>query len=483
MNMQISELEPKAVFGIFEEISSIPRGSGNTESIARYCMDFAKKHGLESYKDSGGNVMIFKPASKGFENSAPVILQGHMDMVCEKNVGCELDMTKCGLKLATDGKYVWAEDTTLGGDDGIAVAYILAILADKDAEHPPIEALLTNDEEIGLRGARELDPSRLKGKRLINIDSEEEGILTVSCAGGVRAVCTIPLNISENEYDFAYVINVGGLRGGHSGVDIANNRRNAVSVLARTLNKINAVATIRISKLSAGGRDNVIPKSAEAVVTLKAADAELIKDTVLRLERELREECETSEPDVFLSLTETEPPKRAVDSEGTSKVIFTILNMPCGVIYMNPDIDKMVRTSLNNGAAELESDNLKLSFFIRSSLESEKQSVAERLDEFITYLGGNIIFADDYPGWAYAPKSELRDIMVEVYKEQYGSEPRIEAIHAGLECGILSEKLCGADMVSFGPDLENVHTTDERMSIESVRRCRKYLLNVLKKLK
>lgn len=479
--MRVSELEPKRVMEIFEELSGVPHGSGNTALIADYCMSFAKKLGLRAVKDSGGNVMIFKDGSAGYENSEPVILQGHMDMVCEKRPDCGIDMENEGLRLATDGEYVWAEGTTLGGDDGIAVAYILAVLASDDIEHPPIEALITNDEEIGLRGAKELEAQFLKGRRLINMDSEDEGILTVSCAGGVRANCFIPMAMAKNSFNSALEITVGGLAGGHSGIDINNNRRNGIIVLARVLNRLGI--EFSVSELEGGGRDNVIPKSARAVICLDRENAERVRNMAAEAEAEFKIECASVEPEVFVSVKETAVPESCISAENTKKLVFTILNAPNGVISMNPDMEGMVRTSLNTGAATLKNDGLRLCFLLRSSVGSEKQALMERLENYISFIGGSVEFVDDYPGWAYTPESELRELMSEVFSEMYGREPVIEAIHAGLECGILSEKLGGADMVSFGPDLENVHTPDERMSVASVKRCWEYLIRVLGRLK
>jgi dipeptidase D len=482
--MRISDLAPKEVFRIFSDIASIPHGSGNTKELADYCIKFAKQRKLRVYKDNGGNVMIFKPGTSGYENSAPVILQGHLDMVCEKTPECTLDMDKDGLILCTDGEFVWADGTTLGGDDGIAVAYILAVLDSDNISHPPIEALLTNDEEVGLKGANELDASELTGKRLINIDSEDEGILTVSCAGAVRASCSVPLGFEPvDDTRLTYKLSISGLLGGHSGMDIINDRRNAACLLGRLFFSLSREISFGLCALESGGRVNVIPSSAEAVICINKSDSAALIRLVDEFSKILGAECSSSEPNVTVSVCETKPYSLQTDKASTRTVIFALTQMPYGIFAMNPDIPGMVRTSVNPGLAVIEDNTLKIAFLIRSNIGSEKQMLLERVTSLFEYIGGDVLPEADYPEWEYMPVSPLRELMVQVFKEQYGRDAVISSIHAGLECGILSGKLGGADMVSFGPDLENVHTVQERMSVASVARCWEYLINVLKKLK
>lgn len=475
-------LDPKEVFRYFAEIAAIPHGSGNTRQVGQYCMDLAAAHGLRSYRDDYGNVMLFKDGTPGYEESPPVILQGHLDMVCEKEPGCLLDMEKEGVKLLSDGTYIWADGTTLGGDDGIAVAYILALLVSEDISHPPLEALLTCDEEVGLRGARMLDASRLKGRYLINIDSEEEGILTVGCAGAVRAYCRIPLSPCGAEGSAA-VLRVGGLRGGHSGVDIDKNRHNAIKVLGLLLDTLYEAQGIRIASVHAEGKTNVIPQAAEAVICFDPAKEADIRQSVRSFSERIKKEYAAADPDVFADIGETGLPVSCLDRAGTEAVVFSLMQAPSGVYAMDPDIPGMVRTSLNLGSARTESDVLEMAFMIRSNTDLGKHILVRQLTWLTGHLKGDIRLEDDYPAWEYSRSSVLRDRMVQAYQDVYESMPAVCSIHAGLECGILSEKLPGVDMVSFGPDMENVHTPMERMSVSSVERCWKYLVHVLELLK
>lgn len=483
--MNICNLEPKKVFEFFSAISSIPHGSGNTEKIADYCIDFASKRGLKSYRDDGGNVMIFSKGTKGYEESEPVILQGHLDMVCEKDPDCKINMENEAITLCNDEKYIWADKTTLGGDDGIAIAYILAILDSDNIPHPPIEALLTNDEEIGMLGARELDASKLKAKRLINIDSEEEGILTVSCAGGVRAYCTLSLDFENTESKdlVAYDVEISGLTGGHSGIDINKNRKNAVKILSRLLEYVSSKCDFSISHLNGGGKENAIPQTAKVVLCVSDEQSQTFVKTVSDFYEILKTELVSTDPNVLITVNKTQLPEQSVTSDSTRKVIFALMQIPDGVQTMSPDIPNMVQTSLNLGTAVISDNALKMSFLIRSNAATGKQSVIQTLNSFVEYLDGKVIYKNDYPVWEYRADSHLRDIMVDVYKEVYADTPVIKAIHAGLECGILSAKIEDADMVSFGPNLFNVHTSKEKMDIESVKRCWNYLIKVLENLK
>ncbi len=359
-------MEPKEVFHYFAKISGIPHGSGNTRELEAYCIGFAREHGLESFQDAYGNVMLFKKGSPGYEDSFPVILQGHLDMVCEKEPACPLDMEKEAISLRTDGAYIWADGTTLGGDDGIALAYILALLAAKDIKHPPIEALFTRDEEVGLRGARMLDASRLKGKYLINIDSEEEGILTVGCAGAVRVSAQIPIS-AGSAYGCAKIVRIGGLRGGHSGIDIDKNRHNAAKMLGILLDDLCRAQDIRVASVCAEGRLNVIPQTAEAVICFDPAKQAGIEDAVQHFLEMLKKECAAVEPEAFAVLEEAALPEICADAAGTRDVVFALMQAPSGVYAMDPDIPGMVRTSLNLGDVRLEERVLKMGFMIRSN--------------------------------------------------------------------------------------------------------------------
>lgn len=480
--MQITELEPQKVFYYFSELAKIPHGSGNTRQIEQYCLDFAEKRGLDAYRDEYGNVMIFKDGTEGYEQSAPVILQGHLDMVCEKLPNCTKDMEREGIDIIVDGDILRADGTTLGGDDAIAAAYILALLDSDDIPHPPIEGLLTIDEETGLRGAHALDASRLKGRRLINIDSEEEGVLTVSCAGASRVSCEIPVD-SAAANGIAKEITIGGFLGGHSGIDINKNRKNAIKVLGELLYELNGSVAIQISSISAGGRLNVITPSAQAVVCVDKSEEEEFDKIVAAFDGKLKKECASAEPDAYVSAQTVSLPNLCADRDGTGKIIFALMQSPSGVRAMNADIPNLVQTSSNPGEAIFDGQTLKINFMIRSNADSDKVSLVKTVQSFVAYAGGTIKLGDDYPAWEYLSDSSLRDTMAAVYEEMYGEKPVITSIHAGLECGILTQKLPGADMVSIGPTMWNVHTPEERLDIKSCGRVWKYLLQVLKMLK
>ena len=480
----IAEFEPKKVFKFFEEISKIPRGSGNTSGIANYCLDFAKSRGFLTVKDDAGNIVIFAEGTEGYENSETVILQGHLDMVCEKTADCNIDMQNEPVKLCTDGEYIWADKTTLGADDGIAIAYMLAILDSPEIPHPPLEILLTNDEEVGLVGASAFDASILKGKKLINIDSEEEGVITVSCAGGVRAFCELPLDFVKSDSSMtAYKLEIKGLLGGHSGIDINKHRVNANIILARLLNHISKVTEIYVSELDGGKKTNVIAKYAGCVICFDKENIETVKNAVEQFSYIITKEIFYTEPNVKVAITPCEMPLYHANIESTRRLIFTVMQIPDGIQGMNPDIPEMVQTSLNLGELTLDDNTLKMGFLIRSNDAEGKQRTSEKLVSFVEYLGGSIELKHDYPAWEYRPYSALRDIMVSAYEEVYFDKPQISALHAGLECGVIGAKLSNIDMTSIGPQLLDVHTPYERMSISSAERCWRFLLKALEKCK
>lgn len=484
---KLKGLEPEKVYKYFEEISAVPRGSGNTEAIAAYCLEFAEKRGLRAVKDSGGNVIIYADGTEGYENSAPFIIQGHMDMVCEKTADCVKDMEKEGLDLCTDGKYVWAEGTTLGGDDGIALAFMFAVLDSDDIPHPPIEAVITRDEETGMYGAEELEYSLLKGKKLLNIDSEEEGILTVSCAGGITARCEFELSNQYIELPYGYEISVSGLLGGHSGVDIGKGRLNAFRMLAEPLSQISGA--FYFGGIGGGGKMNVIPQSASVIIGSES-------DCLADLEK-IIENCNAkklggdTDPDIVFAVREINSGDEQKYIEQTayfSYMVNFLKSFPTGVQSMSESIQGMVETSLNMGVLELKDNILSAEFLIRSNSDSGKNSVIDVVRSFADETAKEIklnkfdLFAE-YPSWEYREASPLRDLMADVFREMYGKEPVISGIHAGLECAIFSSKLADADMVSIGPDIHDIHTPDERMDIASVARTWDYVKEILKRSK
>lgn len=475
----LEQLEPKAVFQYFEEICEIPHGSGNMDQISDYCVRFAQKHGLEYVQDHMKNVIIIKEAAPGYEDKEPVIIQGHLDMVCEKQPGKEKDFLTEGLELHTDGEKIWADGTTLGGDDGIAVAYALALLAADDLKHPRLEIVLTVDEETGLYGAEAIDLSMLKGKKLINIDSEDEGIFTVGCAGGLTLECTIPVSV-EKKQGMLGTLEITGLLGGHSGVEIDQGHANANVLLGRVLYELNREVSVDIIAMEGGLKDNAIPRNAKANVLFDEKHLEQIQKILKDQEKILKNEYHAGDPDVTVRLTaETVGEAETADQASREKLLHTLLNIPNGVQNYSMDIKGLVETSLNMGIMKMKNRKLTLSFAIRSSMESAKHHLKDKVTLFTQMLGGTAEAHGDYPGWEYRPDSELREHFIEVYEKMYGKQPVVEIIHAGLECGLLSQKIEGLDCISFGPDMRGVHTFEETLDAGSVKRCWEFLCRVL----
>ncbi len=467
----LNGLKPNRVFYYFEDICAIPHGSGNTDKISDYCVEFAKAHSLEWVKDEYNNVIIRKPASKGYEGHGTVILQGHLDMVCEKAPDCDISFLSDGLDIALDGDFVFAKGTTLGGDDGIAVAMVLAILEDDTLSHPPIEALFTTDEETGMFGAEGLDVSNLRGKTLINIDSEEEGILTVGCAGGARVDIKLPLEKGSCDMP-CYKVTVNGLKGGHSGAEIDKGRLNSNITMGKFLASLPFV--YNIGDIRGGLKDNAIPRETVATVFCDgdietAAAAFALANKV--------------DTDSGLSVTvEKADGKECFDSDSSKKIADFLTVVPNGIVTMSPDIDGLVQTSLNLGVLRVENDTLSATIAARSSVNSEKYELLDRLEKIAESFGGEYASHSHYPAWEYRKNSPLRDTMTAVYERLYGASPTVAAIHAGLECGLFCEKIAGLDAVSFGPNLYGIHTTEERLSVCSVERTYNYLTEVLKSL-
>lgn len=478
------QLEPKKVFAYFEEICQIPHGSRNTKAISDYCVSFAKDHHLRYIQDEDNNVIIFKDASAGYENSEPVIIQGHLDMVCEKENGVDIDFEKDGLKLYVDGDFLKAEGTTLGGDDGIAVAYALAILDDSSLEHPPLEIVFTVDEEIGMLGAESMDLSMLKGRKLLNIDSDVEGIFLASCAGGLQAVCELPVSRVDAE-GTSYEIKVEGLLGGHSGSEIDKERGNAVWLLGRVLHSLSGELPISIEHLAGGLKDNAIPREAVANILLPSEDAQKeLCGRITSLEKELKKEYKSSDADITISCRKTGEGKKSVLHASTaSKILFFLRMMPNGIQHMSMDIAGLVETSLNAGIMKLTEDKFSVCFAVRSSVTGRKLEVVGRLTFLTEFLGGRITIGGDYPAWEYKKDSSMRKLMAETYQELFGEEAKIEAIHAGLECGLFSGKIPGLDCISFGPNNFDIHTPNERLSISSTEKIWKLLVEFLRRLK
>ncbi len=475
----LDNINPDRVMYYFEKLCSVPHGSGNTRAATAICREFARENDLEYIEDELGNCVIKKEAYPGYENAPTVIIQGHLDMVCEKEADCDIDMAAEGLKLCVSGDEIYAEGTTLGGDDGIAVAMALALLEDKTLPHPAIEALFTVDEEIGMVGATAFDTSILNGRMLINLDSEDEGVFTVSCAGGVVAACTLPV-IREAFDGTIYKISITGLKGGHSGAEIDRGRANADMLMGRVLNALNKEGAVRIVEVNGGLKDNAIPSSSTAVVV---TDFD-ITNIVNGFNDVFSHEYIIAEDSIKVAAEKiTSASYMPMDKNSTKRVITALCTYPNGIQSMSLEIQNLVKTSLNLGILKTEKDNVTASFCVRSSVFTEKQALTDRLELLTESLGGSIVLEGDYPPWEYMRESKLRDIMTEVFKRMYGKEPIIEAIHAGIECGILSGSMPGLECVSIGPDIKDIHTPSERMSISSVKRVWEYMLEVLKSIK
>ena len=479
----LENLKPERVFYYFEEICNIPHGSGNTKQISDYLVEFAKKKELRFIQDEMGNVVIFKEASKGYEESPTVILQGHVDMVCEKTATSQHDFEKDGLKLCVEGDEIYAKDTTLGGDDGIAVAYELAVLEDETLAHPAIEAVFTVDEEIGMGGAENIDLSVLKGKKLINIDSEEEGILTVGCAGGFGYNTEIPVT-RENAEGEKISIRIHGLLGGHSGAEIHKQRGNGHKMMGRLLNHVSLETDIRLISIAGGTKNNVISSECKAEILVAKEDADKVKASVAELKATWDKEFLGKEPGLTVDVEEESVSGVAVmNAESTKRVITYFIICPNGVQCYDRELEGLVETSLNLGIVETTKDAVKLESLVRSSMESKKADMKEILDTCARVVGANGKVQGGYPAWEYKVDSELRKVMVETFVEQYGKEPVVSTIHAGLECGLFLGKKPDLDCVSMGPDLLDIHSFNEKLDIASTQRTWEYLKGILAKLK
>ena len=476
----LEQLEPKKVFQIFEELSSVPRGTFYDEKVSNWCVEFAKNRNLEYIQDEAGNVIIKKPGTPGYEHSEPVIIQGHMDMVCEKEEGSDHNFETDPLELYIEDGYVKAKGTTLGGDDGIAIAYAFAILDSDDIPHPPLEIIITTDEEIGMGGANALDLSHIQGNILLNIDGEEEGIILAGCAGGVLETLTIPVT-REKVSGSVMAIKVKGLRGGHSGSQIHEQRGNANKILGRILNHLDQGTDIQIVSVNGGSKDNVIAGSSEAVIMAK--DLEKAKAIVNGMEADIKSEFSSDEPNFQVPVSVAEGTEHALSKEATRKVIFAMVGTPYGVQGFSRDLPGIVETSLNLGIIRTDEESIALMYYLTSSVNSQHQELKSIFQMWAERLGGSHEESGEYPAWMYQKESKIRPLMAEAYKEVTGKDAVISTVHAGLECGLLSAKKPTLDCVSFGPDIPDVHSVKERLDIASTARVWEMIKNVLAKLK
>lgn len=475
----LSNLEPNKVFYYFEEICKIPHGSGNVEKISDYLVDFAKERNLFYIQDAWKNVIIVKEATPGYEEEPAVILQGHMDMVAVKKPDYDIDMKTEGLQVAVKGDLIYAEGTSLGGDDGIAVAYALAILDSDTLKHPRLEVVITVDEEVGMDGAREIDLSMLQSHRMLNLDSEEEGIFLTSCAGGARMDCELTLEQTTMK-GISYEITVGGLQGGHSGAEIHKERGNSNCLMSRLLWELSARMPLGLVSMQGGLADNAIPRETKTKVVVPCENNPTFTEIVQRMEGEIKEELATKDPGFVLTASEgAEGTYSCVTAEDTARTAAFLHALPNGVQGMSADMQGLVETSLNMGLLEVAEGELHAGFALRSSVESAKKALIAKVAAIVNLAGGRYELSGDYPGWKYRVDSPLREKMIALYREMYGEEPKVEAIHAGLECGLLGSKIADLDCVSFGPQMSDIHTTEETLSISSTARVWEYLIRLL----
>ena len=483
MGKVLGHLEPKLVWNYFEEICQYPRPSKKEEKIAEYVFSVGKKLGLQTEKDKFGNILIRKPATKGKENLKTVVLQSHIDMVCEKNRGVEHDFDNDPIQPFVDGDWVKAKGTTLGADNGIGVAASLAVLEANDIEHGPIEALFTLDEETGLTGANRLKKGWLKADILINMDSEEIGILYIGCAGGKDTIAKLKAKLEKAPKNYsAFEINVMGLKGGHSGIDILLGRGNAIKILNRVIWGYSENNILRLASINGGSKHNAIPREAFAVVAVPKKDEKKLKKFVKKFNDEVKPEYKSVEPDLNVSIQKHEMPDKFIGEKVQRNLINALYSAPHGVIKMSNDIPGLVETSTNLAVVETVGKNINIVTSQRSSVESERVDMTNMVTSVFNLAGGSVTYNDGYPGWKPDVDSDILKVFKSTYKNIYGKEPEVAAIHAGLECGIIKEKYPDMDMISFGPTMIGVHSPDEKLQISTVPEFYKQLVNVLKNI-
>ena len=480
MLTELEALDYKKIFYYFSEIAAIPHGSGNVGKLADYLERFAIERNIRYVRDTADNLIFYKNATPGYENEPTLILQGHMDMVCEKEAGSDIDFTKDGLTLKTDGEWLKADRTTLGGDDGIAVAYCLALLDDANAKHPALELVITTEEETGMDGAKALDGALFSGRYLINIDSEEENVVLCGCAGGARVTGLLPVErvIAGGRI---VKVTVSGLFGGHSGAEIDKNRTNAVRFLARYLFMLREKVPFLVEELSGGQKDNAIPRDAKA--TLLSPEDISAEDilSAQALAEAMTEEIRAAEPDATLMFLPEDYVEElpVMHPRSFEKFLFLLLQAPNGIQVNSAEIPGLVESSLNLGICTMTSEGMELHWSLRSSKASYLQFLKEKLIYLIGFLGGDYEVSGEYPAWEYKEESKLREVYVTAYGEMFGKKPEVATIHAGLECGLLGEKISGLDMISIGPEMKDIHTPAERLHIASAIRIYQLLEKIL----
>lgn len=480
---ELQKQDYKNVFYYFEEISKIPRGSGDNQRISDYLVNFAKEHGLSYVQDELLNVIITKEASEGYESCAPVMIQGHMDMVCEKTPESTHDFTCESLELSVEGDWLRANNTTLGGDDGIAVAYALALLSDSELKSPKLEVVITTDEETGLFGAKGLDTSVLTSKYLINVDSEDDDAVLTSCAGGLTGTTRLPIQ-RNSVVGTKLMVRMTGLKGGHSGAEIGNNRSNANKLIGRLLFDLRNRVDFDLLSLEGGSKDNVITRLSTSELVVAPNEVNTVMEAVREIEAIYKKEFAASEPDLRVEMeTLEEGSYEVLNRISFEKVMFILVQAPYGVQAMSAAIPGLVETSLNLGILKIEKEEAVFCFSVRSSIGSAKHAISDKLEYLSVFLGAEYEVRGKYPAWEYRADSKLRDLYCKVYKECTGKEIRVEAIHAGLECGLFFEKMNDIDIISIGPNMQDIHTAQERLGISSSIMVYKIIEKVLAEMK
>jgi len=481
MGEVLGHLQPTLVWNHFEELCKHPRPSKKEEKVVQYVLDFGKKHNLETSRDKFGNILIKKPATPGKENLKTVVLQGHLDMVAEKNRDVEHDFDNDPIQPYIDDGWVKAKGTTLGADNGIGVSAALAVLESNDIEHGPIEAIFTLDEETGLTGASNLKKGWLKADILLNMDSEEEGVLYIGCSGGKNTAAQFKFKPEKSNRNYsAFEIKVAGLKGGHSGLEIHTGRGNAIKILTRLLFEFSKENKIKLAKIEGGNKHNAIPREAFAVVLVPNDNEKFFKKFILKYNDTVKAELASVEPNLNVSAEKHEMPKEVMDSGTFKDLIKALYAVPHGVIKMSADIPNLVETS--NNLATIITDEKKINIVTsqRSSVASELADATNMVSSVFELAGAKLEYGDGYPGWKPDIHSEILGVVKSAYKDLYGKEPDVRAIHAGLECGIIKEKYPEMDMISFGPTMFGVHSPDERLEIAAVPKFWNLLVNILK---
>jgi len=483
MAKNLNDLTPPLLWKHFQEFLKIPHCSGNEKAIGDYIISVAKRLNLDYKKDNVGNVVVSKKASEGSEDSIGVILQGHLDMVCEKNSDVEHDFKKDAIKTQIDGDWVKAKGTTLGADNGIGGCAALAIMENDDIKHPPLEFLFTVEEETGLTGATHIPEGFLKGKRLLNLDSEDEGEFTIGCAGGADSQVFLPFKKEKNTSDEIYELKLSGFKGGHSGIDINLGRGNAIKLLSRILWNLSQSFSFQLFRIEGGNLRNAIPRESAAVIGIKTKDKDKFKEIIEEKFNDIKSEYKPIEPNAKYSLElYNDKVGEAINDEAKDKIISLVFGIPHGVVSMHPEIDGLVETSTNLAVVSTEKDKIQIICSTRSSTGSALEATRDAINAIVDIAGAEINREEGYPGWKPNLESELLKTLKKVYKDTFNKKPHVAAVHAGLECGIIGEKFPGMDMISFGPTIEHPHSPDERVHVGTVDKFWKFLINLLAEL-